>query len=385
MEEEQKALYGDVFMHAERDFFKHRLQSMFPKISSEGIETSLVFLEKQKPANCPCSIHTGHRGFDRIIFRRQPNRLPTNYKEDEEEEEETDGEEDDYFNVVAVDNNETNEDTENNWEAEQGVTGAASSTSQEIPYVLDDSSTSETVDTSTLHSMDQDHICTQMNKDEEEPMDSDETDDDQNILCGVLSMRSKYVCFKPLLYYCREFDRTYYYKYFKPYTFDHRLLTMGYDCKCPRRKIDKSSCSWYDTDNIYILETRVDLSIREKSAQQQIYNLYLNTINNLPDGCGCGTSASIAYMGHSTGRVELLHLHGRESHEVLLAILKKKKNRTFGDDSVTKPKRTKFDQPEYIGSHNGNTADIPCTKDTSSELSQSSANALAIASWYCHI
>ena len=103
----------------------------------------------------------------------------------------------------------------------------------------------------------------------------------------------------------------------------------------------------------------------------------MNTINNLPDGCGCGTSASIAYMGHSAGCVEFLHLHERESHEVLLAILKKK-NRTFGDDSVTKPKRAKFDQQENIGSNDGNTADILCTKETSSELSQSSANALSM-------
>ena len=196
-----------------------------------------------------------------------------------------------------MDSNETNEDTENNYEADPDVTGAASSTSQEIPDTLDDLSTSEPVDTSTLHSRDQDHSYSQINKDKEEPMDLDETEDDQNIMCGVLSKRSKYVCFKPLLYYSREFDRTYYYKYFKPYTFDHRLLTMGYDYKCPRRKVHKSSCSWYDTDNIY----RADLSISEKATQQQIYKIYWNTINNLPDGCGCGTTASIAYMGHSTG------------------------------------------------------------------------------------
>ena len=83
-------------------------------------------------------------------------------------------------------------------------------------------------------------------------------------------------------------------------------------------------------------------------------------------------------MGYSTGCVEFLHLHERESHEVLLAILKKKKNRTFDDDSVTKPKGAKFDQPENTGSHDGNMADIPCTKETFSELSQSSANALSM-------
>ena len=83
MEEEQKAVYGDVFTHVERDFFKHRLQTMFPKNSREGIETALVFLQKQKVANCPCVIHTIHRGFDWVVFRRQPDRLPTNYSDEE--------------------------------------------------------------------------------------------------------------------------------------------------------------------------------------------------------------------------------------------------------------------------------------------------------------
>ena len=76
--------------------------------------------------------------------------------------------------------------------------------------------------------------------------------------------------------------------------------------------------------------------------------------------------------------MEFIHLHESESHEVLLAILKKKKNRTFGDDSVIKPKRAKFDEPENTGSHDGNKADIPCTKETSSELSQSSTNTFSM-------
>ena len=65
--------------------------------------------------------------------------------------------------------------------------------------------------------------------------------------------------------------------------------------------------------------------------------MYLNTINNIPESCGCGTPASIAYMGHSIGYVESMHLHERKSYEVLLAILRSKKNRTFGDDSVRGP------------------------------------------------
>ena len=142
----------------------------------------------------------------------------------------------------------------------------------------------EPVDT-TLHSRDQEEVSSQQkkNKDEEEPMDSDESEDDKNIMCGVMSKRYKYVSFKPLLYYNRELEKTYYYKYFKPYSYDHRLLTMGYDCKCPRRKVHKTNCSWYDSDNIYMIETRADLSISEKAAQQKIYKMYLNTINNIPD------------------------------------------------------------------------------------------------------
>ena len=76
---------------------------------------------------------------------------------------------------------------------------------------------------------------------------------------------------------------------------------MGYDCGCPIRRVHKSSCAWYDTDNIYMIETRADLSISEKAAQQKVYKIYIDTLNNLPHECGCGTPASISYMGHSAG------------------------------------------------------------------------------------
>ena len=49
-----------------------------------------------------------------------------------------------------------------------------------------------------------------------------------------------------------------------------------------------------------MIETRADLSISEKSAQQKMYKIYMKTLNNLPEECGCGTLASISYMGHST-------------------------------------------------------------------------------------
>ena len=75
MEDEAKSRYGDVFSLAEKEFFKHRLLTLYPKITDESIEASITFLEKQKLANCPCFVHTEHRGFGWIVFRRQPDRI----------------------------------------------------------------------------------------------------------------------------------------------------------------------------------------------------------------------------------------------------------------------------------------------------------------------
>ena len=178
--------------------------------------------------------------------------------------------------------------------------------------------------------------------------DPEDPDDNQSIMCAMLNRRSNYVFFKPLMYYNKQLDRHYYYRYFKPHTFDHRLLAMGHDCGCLIRRPHKPICSWYDTDNIYMSESRADLSISEKSAQQKIYKIYMETLNNLPDECGCGTLASISYMGHSTSCNEFKHLHERESHEVLLAILNKKKKLSFGDETEFNPTQVNFDVPADI-------------------------------------
>ena len=47
-EEEERCFFGNVFTHAEKEFFKHRLQSKFPKISKESIETALIFLKNKR-------------------------------------------------------------------------------------------------------------------------------------------------------------------------------------------------------------------------------------------------------------------------------------------------------------------------------------------------
>ena len=74
MQEEDKVETGDVFSLAEEDFFRHRLRTLYPKIDEEGIKTAIGFLATQKLVNCPCTIHTEERGYEWIVFRRQPDR-----------------------------------------------------------------------------------------------------------------------------------------------------------------------------------------------------------------------------------------------------------------------------------------------------------------------
>ena len=103
-EEEERCFFGNIFTHAAKEFFKHRLQNKFHKISNDSIVTALTFLEKKKMANCPCQVHTASRGHDWVVFRRQPDRTPTLYYEQTESEsgDEDHGEDDDYFSVEPV-------------------------------------------------------------------------------------------------------------------------------------------------------------------------------------------------------------------------------------------------------------------------------------------
>ena len=48
MEEEARSRYSDIFTLAEKEFFKHRLLTLYPKITGKGIESSINFLEQQK-------------------------------------------------------------------------------------------------------------------------------------------------------------------------------------------------------------------------------------------------------------------------------------------------------------------------------------------------
>ena len=97
-------------------------------------------MEKQKIANCPCLIHTESRGYDWVVFRRHPDRTPTLYYDVEQtESEDGDNEQDDdYFSVEPVDIDEEEEEDQTNWEMNPDITGAASSTNEDLPAGLDE-------------------------------------------------------------------------------------------------------------------------------------------------------------------------------------------------------------------------------------------------------
>ena len=107
----------------------------------------------------------------------------------------------------------------------------------------------------------------------------------------------------------------------------------------------------------------------------------METLNNLPDECGCGTQASIAYMGHSTSCVDFKHIHERESHEVLLAILKKKKKLSFGVETEFNPRQQNYEiqiDADVDLADTDQVVPIPWVKEATSELDNSSPQAMSM-------
>ena len=182
---------------------------------------------------------------------------------------------------------------------------------------------------------------------------------------------------------------TIYYQYFKAYSHDYRMLQMDekgepINCHCPRGKIHHFKCPWYNPDILYIIDTKGDLSTSEQAAQQKIYNMYQNTTNNPPENCGCGTAAAVAYMGHNTGCVEFQHIHERESYEVLLTILKKRKKVTFADDTDIETKTPRLDST-VKNKEKDDTKDavteaqkVPRAKEIQPNLSQATTDSLSV-------
>ena len=100
---------------------------------------------------------------------------------------------DDYFTVEPVDIDEEEED-QTNCEMNPDVTGAASYTNEDLPDGLDEPpKESGPGDTSSLHPRDHDQNSQKQKipDEEEEVMDLEDSDDNQSIMCVVMSKKSK--------------------------------------------------------------------------------------------------------------------------------------------------------------------------------------------------
>ena len=371
-QEEDQAGTGHSFNLAEESFFRHRLTTLYPKIDEEGIKSAIGFLEQQKLVNCPCSIHTEKRGYEWIVFRRQPDRKMVSTDEESGEPSYTESLSDDdvFYNAEAE-----------NAPPDQG-TNCPKPTTQDEGVLEQKTSFSEVSERSQTKAepqmSDQPHDSSQHSREsrdksstkglqnnqkqkkktkkekkerkttrtDENPMliDDEEPDEDRII------KKRKGFSYYPLYTYKRNLDKTLYYKYFKPYSHDYRRLRMEEDCTCSETEPHNTNCEWYDPDIIFILDAINDISASEEAAQQKIYDLYMasqNSSHPLKEECGCGTAAEIAYMGHHTGCGEFQYIHERESYEVLLAMLKKKKRVSFPGCPFNKRKRPRLQSPRY--------------------------------------
>ena len=65
----------------------------------------------------------------------------------------------------------------------------------------------------------------------------------------VVPKKRKGFSYYPLLTYKRDTDKTFYYKYFRPYSHDYRRLRMEEDCQCPKAEPHSTKCEWYEPEH----------------------------------------------------------------------------------------------------------------------------------------
>ena len=388
MQEEEQAETCNLFNLAEENFLRHRLQSLYPKIDEEGIKTAIGFLATQKLVNCPCSVHTEERGYEWIIFRRQPDRKIYSSDDDNKEDSTPESTTDDdvFFSAEAedalldqrTDSTEPSPEGKRNMEQKDSSADVSDGREKAKPQV------SNQLCDSSLHSRENkgetptsSHQSHQENKkkkktkirkekeeDRKKPVGTSESpmivDDDDHDEAKELPKKRKGFSFYPLLTYKRDLDKTFYFKYFKPYSHDYGRLRMEEDCQCEPSEPHDTRCERYDPNIIYILEAPDDISASEEAAQQKIYDLYMKSMSSShhqTEYCGCGSAAEIAYMGHHTRCSEFQYVHERESFEVLLAMLKKKKKVSFPGCPFNKNKRPRLHSPTYEVSRHEDTDD----------------------------
>ena len=364
----------------QRNFFTNKLLKVTPNISQEAINQSIEFLERQKEANCPCTIHTQKRGHEWIVFNRLPDRIPSNHDDGShmsdsddtvgfsETEDNAENEEAVMADTTSGSQNHEDmgeEDKNNN----QDCTDASGASSEDFtPADLTagyNSIFNPTVSNSSselsLISRDERHIrykknVTKQNKRQKKnkrPAKTTKTsvsDFEQADLIpddileeSEQGIDSSTPCkFDQVVYRDNVKGKTYSFRYFKTYRFDWRLLLNHpngepVECKCPRGRLHSQQCPWYCPNVINVSDIRNNLSTSEQAAQGKIY-MYQNTQNGQQELCGCGTAAEIAYLGHKSTFEEFQWIHERSSYEMLLAILKKRKKVSFFEHNNKRPR-----------------------------------------------
>ena len=78
-----------------------------------------------------------------------------------------------------------------------------------------------------------------------------DTKEDEDILLGTPKKKSRGIYYNPLLYCTSSTGKTYYFKYFRAYPYDHRMLLNDdygepIKCQCPKGKIHHE-CSAHGT------------------------------------------------------------------------------------------------------------------------------------------
>ena len=415
MEEEAKCLYGTNFSFAERDFFLNKLLKENPNMSPAAINQSIAFLERQKEANCPCTIHTQKRGFDWIVFNQLPDRIPSN----EDGYQVTDSGESTAFSDTEnkdeneeakvsdpISNHENMEKVNN--QRNQDASGASSEnfTSADLTAgynAIFNPSVSNSSCELSLNSRDEaEHTrckkVTRRNKTKKKTRRPTKTEPDKTDLEAIPEdmleesrqrIDSSILCkFDQIVYMDNVKGKTYSFRYFKAYKFDWRVV-MDYKneepmlCTCPRGRLHNEQCPWYHPEVINVPDIENNLSTSEQAAQGKIYDMYHQNCQHVQqESCGCGTAAEIAYMGHKSTSVEFQWIYERSSYEMLLAVLKKRKKVTLFENYQQQHKKPRLQSPSGHGTNeditNTSKTDVNMDNPSTSTTPTTATNSFAV-------
>ena len=260
MEQEDRAFHNINFSCAETDFFTNKLKQAYPRIDTENLKNAIKFLERQKEANCPCSIHSQKRGYDWIVFNRLPDKLsckttPALCSDIEEEDEDESGAASENYSSAdltagynAIFNpkvqNSSNEFVLTSRDAMHIRNKENDQVSQKQPRTDENQKqmknpTRKDVPFSAPKQKNKDEV---ENEDEnEEPTEGMLEEDEKSIDSNKPSK------FDPIVTVDNTKGKTYCYKYFRTYKYDWRLLLTNengepIECTCPRARIYEQKC-----------------------------------------------------------------------------------------------------------------------------------------------